>query len=108
MPQAIPINITPSADSHESVTDLIALHHKINRFLDSAPVMPDSVCNGLVTAASDLRFEIAKTPALSLKDVAAKAMLILNDQVEVGSCEKLAMAMRDGIRADLERLEVSI
>lgn len=104
---AIPITITiPTPPPGESVVDLLALHSRISRLIDSS-MMSDDVMDHLVLAAGNLRFDIAHAPSRNLAEVAAKVEFFFRDYLDVGECEVLAHAMRACIRADLERLEAA-
>lgn len=100
---SIPITSRTTTPPDETISDLLALHNKIGRLIDSN-TMSDGVMDHLVNAAGNLRFDVAKTPARSMADVAAKIEFFFRDHCEVGDCEEFTRAMRAGIRADLRRL----
>lgn len=100
------IPITESLSPPESVKDLITLHGQITGLVDRG-AFSDSTANQLLLTAGDLRFDIAHAPARTAQDVAAKALFFIRDYVDVGPNDAFAEAMRAGIRADLQRLEVA-
>lgn len=87
----------------ESVKDLIELHSRFTGLVDGG-AFSESTANRLCLTAGDLRFDIARAPAKTAQDVAAKALFFLEDYVDVGPCEEFAEAMRRGLQEDYLRL----
>ncbi len=98
---ATQINITESQP--ESVSDLISLHSRLTAFVD-AGAFSDGTIDQLCLTAGAIRFDIAKAPASTAQDIAAKALFFIHDYVDVGPCDEFADAMRAGIKADVARL----
>lgn len=83
----------------DSVKDLIALHGRIVGMMDNGS-FSETTSQRLSLAAGDLRFDIAKAPAKSAQDVAAKALFFIEDYVDVGPCDEFAAAMRASLLED--------
>lgn len=92
-------NTTPPA---ESVRALIRKRRKLNKIVYM--VNRDSVAEELLDTVADLRLDIARAPAKTAQDIAAKALFFIHDYVDVGPNPKFAVAMRAGLKADLQRL----
>lgn len=87
----------------ESVKDLIRLHARLTGMVDRG-TFSDSTTKHLCLTAGDLRFDIAKAPAKTAQDVAAKALFFIEDYCDVGPCEEFADAMRESLQEDFLRL----
>jgi hypothetical protein len=98
---ATQINITESPP--ESVSDLISLHNRLTEFVDVGAFSGATIDQICLTAGA-VRFDIAKAPARTAQEIAAKALFFIRDYVDVGPCDEFADAMRAGLRADHQRL----
>lgn len=96
-------NIPTTESQPESVSELISLHNRLTEFVD-AGAFSDTTTDQLCLTAGAVRFDIAKAPAKSAQDIAAKALFFISDYCDVGPCDEFADAMRAGIKADLQRL----